>query len=746
MIRNRTTSPLCWKVGHTDERNTSPDRFCQATVPGAVQLDIAKDLGYPDHTVSDNYKMMTWMEDLYFIYRSEFESPVLEEGEQLWFVSKGIDYQFDIRLNGMTIYQQEGMFKPVEINLTGLIQNQNILEILIFPAPKAHNDSTDRTQAILSTKPPVSYGWDWHPRLIPAGIWDETGLQIRKAGHLTTAQVRYELEPDFSHAHVRVEYEGTPACEGYSLLWEFFSAEGKKIFSIEKPFGEKLEAEIQAPQLWWTHDHGIPYLYESRLSLISKEDEIIETTSEKIGFRRVRLVMNEGAWAEPAGFPKSRSNAPIQIELNGRKIFAKGSNWVCPDIFPGKVDDAIYTQLIDKAVETNFNLLRAWGGCSVSKDFFFDYCDKVGMLVWQEFPLACNPYPDDPHYLSVLRQEAESLVKRLRSHPCMAMWCGGNELFNSWSGMTDQSLALRLLNSVCYENCPEIPFIATSPLNGMGHGHYLFYWDGEDVYQRMNSAHMTAYTEFGLPGISPKEVLEKIIPAEDLFPPRQGTAWESHHAFGAWDGARDTWISTSIMDRYFRPAESLDELIEISSLMQGEGYKAIFEESRRQKPYCSMALNWMFCEPWPSAANNSLIVYPAFEKPALKDVRMACRPVCSSLRFERFDWREGQMFECELWMLNDTAGCIDRQEVKVYIEAEGQSEEILVWSSARSDENANVKGPVARFLLPKWDTDRFTVTARVSGHPEMDSHYTLAYKQKKIRTGAVTSMNMDIES
>ena len=370
----------------------------------------------------------------------------------------------------------------------------------------------------------------------------------------------------------------------------------------------------------------------------------------------------------------------------------------------------------------------------------------VGMLVWQEFPLACNNYPDDPHYLSVLRQEAEYLVQRLRNHPCLAMWCGGNELFNSWSGMTDQSLALRMLNAVCYENSPEIPFIATSPLNGMGHGHYLFYWEGEDVFQRMNSAHLTAYTEFGLPGISPKEVLENIIPAEDLFPPRQGTAWETHHAFGAWDGAKDTWISTSIMNRYFREPESLDELIELSSIMQGEGYKAIFEESRRQKPYCSMALNWMFCEPWPSAANNSLIVYPAHRKPALEDVRMACRPVCSSLRFERFDWKEGQMFECELWMLNDTAECLNPYEATVFVEADGQVEEILSWKSVRSSANANVKGPVARFLLPKWNTDRFSVRVRVKDHPEMDSCYILAYKQKKARTGVATAMNMDVES
>lgn len=274
------------------------------------------------------------------------------------------------------------------------------------------------------------------------------------------------------------------------------------------------------------------------------------------------------------------------------------------------LDAARYEELIDMAIAANFNILRSWGGGIVNKDSFFEYCDRRGILVWQEFPLACNCYPDDPHYLAVLEQEATSIIRRLRRHPSLAIWCGGNELFNNWSGMTDQSLPLRLLNALCYRLSPEIPFNATSPLNGMAHGNYLFYWNGRDIFQSINNSHFTAYTEFGIPGISPREVLEKVIPPEELFPPRPGTAWEEHHAFGAWDGQPETWLEKPAVERYFGKQATLDELIAHSSLLQGEGYKAIFEEARRQKPYCGMALNWCFGEPWPSAANNSLVVYP----------------------------------------------------------------------------------------------------------------------------------------
>ena len=125
--------------------------------------------------------------------------------------------------------------------------------------------------------------------------------------------------------------------------------------------------------------------------------------------------------------------------------------------------------------DAHMNILRIWGGGFVNKESFFELCDELGIMVWQEFPLACNEYPDEEHYLSVLKKEATSIVRRLRTHPCAILYCGGNELFNNWSLMTDQHHALRLLNAVCYEEDRCTPFIATSPLNGMGHGSYLNY-------------------------------------------------------------------------------------------------------------------------------------------------------------------------------------------------------------------------------------------------------------------------------
>lgn len=165
---------------------------------------------------------------------------------------------------------------------------------------------------------------------------------------------------------------------------------------------------------------------------------------------------------EDSEFPKSRSNPPITLEINGRRIFCKGTNWVNPDIFPGRLTAETYRKLLELAREANMNMLRVWGGGIVNKESFFELCDEMGLMVWQEFSLACNLYPDTPEYLKVLDQESRSINMRLRKHPSVVLWSGGNELFNSWSGMTDQSLPLRMLNANCYEFNPEIPFLMTS--------------------------------------------------------------------------------------------------------------------------------------------------------------------------------------------------------------------------------------------------------------------------------------------
>ncbi len=722
---------LEWWVEY--KKDTASDQLFRApaNVPGAVQLDIASAEAYGPYYYADNWRDYLWMEDHEFFYVTHFIKPRLEPGERLVFRSLGIDYEFEVYFNGQKMLHQEGMFTPVRLDLTSQLSVNNELKIRIFPVPKKHPEPADRSQAAASVKPAVSYGWDWHPRLVPSGIWDDTWLEILPESHLEEVSVQYSLTETLDRAFLRVDVSGRNLgpCK---IAWNLSDSKGQKIdmgyLSTYQDQGV-LYSELADPELWWPHDHGEPNLYSYALELISSSGKVLQTYTGHIGFRRVKLVMNEGAWEEPRGFPKTRSVAPIQLEINGRKIFCKGSNWVNPEIFPGTIGPARYAELIDLALGANFNILRVWGGGIVNKEAFYDLCDQKGILVWQEFPLACNNYEDSPEYMEVLRQESESIIRRIRKHPSLAIWSGGNELFNSWSGMTDQSLAIRLLNSQCLRLDPNTPFISTSPLMGMGHGHYVFRDPdtGEEVYTIINRAHNTAYTEFGIPGPSSVAILETIIPSEELWPPLPGTAWESHHAYNAWVG--DTWLMKDMIEDYFGRAKSLEILVEMGQLLQSEGYKAIYEEARRQKPYCSMALNWCFNEPWPAAANNSLISWPNWPKPAFSAVRNACRPVLASARNYQLTWKREELFSTQLWILNDSYQAIESGVVRATLFSGKKVKDLGTWEFGRVEANTNLEGPVLKKLLPRWDANGFVLLLEVEGHPEYNSSYSFVLSE-----------------
>jgi beta-mannosidase len=715
-----------WETGFSKEKYILPEKWYPATVPGAVQLDYALAHNWEAYYYAENRKEYLWMEDVYWTYKTRFENLGLQKGEQLFFVSLGIDYEFEIWLNGKKLLYQEGMFTPVNLNLTNNLKEKNELLVIIYPAPKLPGFDMNRSQAAQSVKPAVSYGWDWHPRLVPLGIWDETFFEIRNESFIKDFFTDFKLNEDFSEAEITVSTEGENL-EGMQFEWSLSAADGKTVFHKSgKITSERLlSVTLENPDLWWPHDHGDQPLYVSKINIINSNGKVLDSKKQTVGFRRVRLVMNEGLWQEEIPFPKTRNKPPVTIEINGRRIFSKGTNWVNPEIFPGIITKERYDELLNLALEANFNMLRVWGGGIVNKEAFYEGCNEKGILVWTEFPLACNNYEDNPEYLRVLEQESESIIKRIRKHPSNAMWSGGNELFNNWSGMTDQSLALRMLNSQCYKFDPLTPFIPTSPIYGMGHGHYVFRdFDGQtEVYQWMAEAKSTAYTEFGMPGPSPVDILKTIIPEEELFPPMPGTSWESHHAFKAWVG--DTWLMKDFLAEYFGEPETLEELVENGQWIQSEGYKCIYEEARRQKPWCSMALNWCYNEPWPTAANNSLINYPAKPKPAFYAVANSCRPVLASARIPRFRWKTGETFTVGLFVLNDKYKETGAGKMRIFLKSGNEKREIGSWEFASAPSNKNLEGPVFETIVPNFRPGKMILILDVEGKPEWNSEYEL---------------------
>ncbi len=710
-------------------------QWIPAMVPGAVQLDWARAHHLPDFHVGDNVRQWQGLDESHWTYRAKLpELPPLGAGERLFLVLAGVDYECEVSLAGERLCRQRGLQTPIRLDVTDQARPGAAVWVHIFPAPKSRPTPVHRSQADDSCKPPVAYGWDFHPRLIPLGLWREAYLETRPAWHFTAhPEINYTLDEACTRATGQLEVSlSGGATAGAVLHWRLKAPDGRVILTEEKNvrLGEKTAAisfafDLPPESLWWPHDQGRPALFTSEVDLVSSDAAVVESVKRRVGFRRVRLVMAPGEWDTPAVFPKSRSRPPLTLEINGRPIFAKGSNWVGPDVFPGRVTAERYDELLELARASHFNFLRVWGGATAPHDRFYERCDELGLMVWQEFPLACNLYPDDADFLAVLDQESRSLIARLRGFASVVLWCGGNELFNTWSKMTDQSLPLRLLNRNCYDLDPRRPFLPTAPIDGMGHGHYVFRdaTTGEEAWAMMQRSNCTAYSEFGCPGPAPLAVLRRIIAEDELWPPRRGTAWETHHAFGSWQA--DSWLHLETIERYFGRSTSLEELVERGQVLQAAGFQGMFEEARRQKPTASMALNWCLNEPWPCAANNSLVAWPCEPKPALARVAAACRPTLASARIRKFAWAAGECFDPEIWCLHDAPAGHAGVEIAVWLELDGVRYHLLTWNTGEMIAGANRRGPRAQFTLPEFDAERFTLRLEVRDRPEWNSEYTL---------------------
>lgn len=733
------TYDLNFNVGYSMTMEQNPKEMFPARIPGAVQLDYAAYKGWGPFYQGVNFKDYAWMEDVYWYYHAPLNF-TLEAGQsaQVWF--KGIDYKYRISVNGEVLCENEGMFSHVSVDVSRFAGKTGDLEVMIYPIPKA-DDSNTRSQAAKSCKSAACYGWDWHPRLVTSGLWDEAFLVIQDSYAIKEAEVSYELSEKLNHCQILTELLLDKACDVKQTL----SLEGKTVFEQtfssdllkeENGFRGNYCIEIENPKLWQPSGYGSQFIYQLTVSTLTPDGDVSEQVERKIGFCRSRLVMNEGSWNLPDEFPKSRSDAPAAFEINGQRIFAKGSNWVNAQIFPGEMSKEHYEKLLRLVKDAYMNILRIWGGGFVNKECFYDLCDELGIMVWQEFPLACNEYPNDEDYLSVLRKEATAIVRRLRTHPCVVLWCGGNELFNNWSGMTEQHHALRLLDSICYLEDKDTPFIMTSPLNGMAHGHYMNYDEetGLEFITLLTHSYNTAYTEFGCPGVSDTEQIKSIMSNEDYedYGPNN-EVWSGHHGFGAW--RESCWVRIPEVEYFYGGFENKEDLFEKTRFIQSMSYRSCFEEMRKQWPHCAMALNWCFNEPWPTIGNNSLISWPDKVRPAYYAVQKALRPTLASLRIEKHLWYSGDTFRAEVWMLHDAMTECPEGDILVSYGYGKVSMKVsmLPWGSLHFGKIApftNIRCGGLIFEIPENFEGELHISLQVKGRPEMDSDYTYLCRKK----------------
>jgi len=715
---------LEWEVGWTHDPSVTPTRWVAAAVPGAVQLDWARAEGWPPYWHGNEFERYRWMEDVIWIYRARVPEMILASGEAAWLVLQGADPGATVLFDDGDVGFHAGRWLDTEV-----VVPPGAREIQVGFLPLGVEDDVQRTRGWgRYWKSAVQFGWDFCPRLIPIGLC--------APAHLHVGSVR--LKPD-----IATLFDPTTGTGRLTVAaWESFAVTEYRIcVTLTGPDGvtwtdgaqdDSRHAviyglEVPNAQPWSPES---PELYDLKVEAIDPaRGTILDVWQSRIGFRRAELVHHHGAWELPAPQPGSETPPPFTLRLNGRDRFVHGTNWVPPRIFPGEEDEAVLRPLLEAAKANHFDLLRVWGGGGPMAPIFYDLCDELGLMVWQEFPLACARYEGTTEYMERLSEEATVIVQTLRWRPSLVLWSGGNELFCPWSRMTPQDPPMRELATICWSEDPTTPFIPTSPIHGVRHGDYRFVnHEDQEVHRIFAGSSATAYAEFGVPGPSPASVIRAFMPEADLWPPLDGTAWETHFWAHAWDGDPESWGMMRHLRHYFGEPSNLEELVEWGQLLQAEGLKQLYEEARRQSPRSGMALNWCFNEPWPCAANNSLIAWPCEPKPALAAVGASLRPQIVSAAVRRFTWAPGETMDVELWVLNDGPEDAPPVRVEAWLEAsDGTRSESAQWAADATLPLRPQRGSVHRLTVPTSPDGRFRLHVAALDRPPMDSVYTFLH-------------------
>lgn len=616
-----------------------------AAVPGNIRADLVRAGRLPDLFFGTQAEDSQWVDDhCWWLVR---EWPLAASpGERVHLVMRGVDYVWDLFLNGHHLGRQEGMFSPLVQDVSGLLRAENQLAVRLvgskwlptgrssrwfrfinYIESKASSIGRRHPQRRDTLKCQMSFGWDFGPALRTMGIWDDVCAIACEDVFIRDVEVRQQLGDGAARLAIGVEADALTARTALlrcTLAGQSFEAEAivaERPVELARGAGRySLELQVPQPRLWWPWDQGSPDLYRLTVE-VRAGDRCLDSLAQTVGLREVEL----DGWT---------------LRINGRRVYARGANWVPADVLPGRVDKDDYRALLSLARQANMNMVRVWGGGLREKRAFYDVCDRLGILVWQEFPLACaflGRFPRSPEYLRLVERESEAIVRDLRAHPSVVLWCGGNE----FSPERNRPVVAALQRSANGQD-PTRPFLAASPAGG--DSHYWKVWHGFHPPSAYRDDETLFASEFGLQALPDKATLQQFIPAEELWPP--GPSWGYHGA------------ELGKLQRYARPfvrgkEPGLEGFIEASQRAQAHALQIAVEHYRRGKARGGGGvLIWQLNEPWP-AISWALVDFYRRPKAAYATVKRLMNPVLVSLEYPLRHYRAGDELAIGIWVVND---------------------------------------------------------------------------------------------
>lgn len=587
--------------------DASVEIWRDAVVPGCVHRDLLRLGLIPDPFFGCNEHEVQWVGDRDWIYRGEFEvaDAVLQEAV-VELVAEGLDTLATVAVNGHEVWRGDNMFVGMRVNVTEHLRpgsnvlavrfdsaTQHLAEVRRSHRPREINDPVGGGTKI--RKQQCQFGWDWAPRLVTAGIWRDLRLESWSSNRIVDVRVTQR------HGGQGVSLKFVSELARPSSTVEWRGTVSLKEEVVAEVANER--AQIVCPLLWWPGGQGAQPLYEVRLELW-EQGRHLDTWSRRIGLRTVELERKPDQWGES-----------FQFVVNGRPVFAKGASWIPAHSFVGGLSRADYEPLLRSAVAANMNMLRVWGGGIYEHECFYDLCDELGLLVWQDFMFACTLYPGDAAFRRSVKQEATYQVRRLRHRACLALWCGNNELellneadlAQPKQAKAYDAIFRGILPTVVQRHDGVTPYWRSSPSDASGkpdpeRSGNTHFWDVWHLRKPVKDYELRAFrfvSEFGMQSFPSGETARTFCPPEQLnvFSP----VMENHQKNPIGNQVILDYIS-----RRYRFPKDYESLAYLSQLNQAHCIQVGVEHYRRNRPRSMGTLYWQFNDCWPVASWSSL--------------------------------------------------------------------------------------------------------------------------------------------
>ena len=617
-------------------RQQRSDNWFPATVPGTVHTDLMANDLIEDPFFRLNERSVQWVDKEDWWYETTFTATTDEvnaENQEIVFL--GLDTYAKIYLNHQLIDYTDNMHRTWRYNVKGILkEGENLLEVqfdspIKVDLPKydqfdyTFNTGPDQSQnggifnktlSIFARKAGYHYGWDWGPRLVTSGIWRPVQLETWTGQRISDVQyIQDDVNAKRAKLSTVVEIRSDVDAPDALIT---ITADGKEVASKKAELKKgvntvTLDYTVNKPRLWWSNGLGEPYLYNFTTSL-SVEGNKVEAQDQEIGIRSLKLIHQPDA-----------HGMCLYFELNGKPVFAKGVDMVPLDNFLPRITREKYEKHVLDAKNVNMNMSRVWGGGVYEDDYFYQLCDRNGILVWQDFMFACSTYPADSAFIANIRQEAIDNVKRLRNHCSIALWCGNNEcqdVYYGWGGRHKyyiekgvEELTTKQFKDMYFRCLPEVvkeygggiayrpssPFaFEDTPSDGInGDSHYWGVWHGRDSIGHYNVEKSRFFSEYGFQSFPEFESVKIYAPQKRDWS-ITSEAMMCHQRAGSYANG----LIRDYMDQEYRRPEDFPSFLYVGSVLQGDAIKTAFEAHRRDMPHCMGTLVWQHNDCWPVAS------------------------------------------------------------------------------------------------------------------------------------------------